>query len=125
MTNTVLALDTLVDDTDIEEATAAAEGWRFERWEGSRRELAGADAIVHVVTRVDPALLSQLEHCRVVGRFGTGLDTVDLEASARAGMVVVGVRDYCTRELTAHTLALALSLLRLKGQATAATLGTQ
>ena len=125
MTNTVLALDTLVDDTDIEEATAAAEGWRFQRWGGDASALASADAIVHVVTRVDTALLTQLERCRVVGRFGTGLDTVDMEASARAGMVVVGVRDYCTRELTAHTLALALSLLRVKGRATPATSGAQ
>jgi D-3-phosphoglycerate dehydrogenase / 2-oxoglutarate reductase len=125
MTNTVLALDALVDDTDIEEATAAAEGWRFRRWDGSPSALPGADAIVHVVTRVDAPLLAQLERCRVVGRYGTGLDTVDMEASVRAGMVVVGVRGYCTGELTAHTLALALSLLRIRGQATAATSGAQ
>ncbi len=125
MTNIVLALDTLVDNTDIEEATALACGWRFEHWDGAASALASADAIVHVVTRVDPVLLVQLGRCRVIGRFGTGLDTVDLEATARAGMAVVGVRDYCTRELSAHTVALALSLLRLKGRTTADGSGVQ
>ena len=125
MKKTVLALDTLVGETDVEEECAATEGWQLRRWEGSASELVTADAVVHVTTTVGPALIAQLERCRVVGRFGTGLDTVDLEATARAGIVAVGVRNYCTPELTAHTVALALSLLRVKGEAEPDAIGAQ
>lgn len=117
MSKVLLALDTLLDETDIEEATAVSAGWELQRWDGASDSLAVADAVVHVVTTVAPALIRQLARCRVIGRFGTGLDTVDLEAAARAGMTVVRVKDYCTAEMTAHTVALALALLRLRGQA--------
>jgi phosphoglycerate dehydrogenase-like enzyme len=116
MSPIVLALDTLIDDSDVEESTAAVRGWRFERWDGSEEALATAPVVVHVTTRIDEELIGRLGRCKVIGRFGTGLDTVDLEAARRAGMAVVGVREYCTPELTAHTVALALALLRLKGR---------
>lgn len=115
MSPTVLALDTLVDDTVVEEREAAGHGWCFQRWDGTDEALANAQAVVHVTTRIDQELINRLEGCRVIGRFGTGIDTVDLEAARRAGMTVVRVRDYCTPELTAHTLALALCLVRLRG----------
>jgi D-3-phosphoglycerate dehydrogenase len=52
----------------------------------------------------------------VIARFGTGLDTVDLDAAAAAGIAVVGVRDYCLPELTAQTLAIGFALLRRLGE---------
>ena len=115
MTPTLVALDTLIDDTEVEGETAEGRGWHFARWDGSDDLLATADAVVHVTTRIDSDFISRLGKCRVIGRFGTGLDTVDLEAARGAGMTVVRVRDYCTPELTAHTLALALCLARLRG----------
>lgn len=117
MTPMVLALDTLIDDTEVEEKSAAGRGWQFQRWDGGNDLLLAADAVVHVTTRVDQDLITRLARCRVIGRFGTGIDTVDLQAAAAAGMTVVRVRDYCTPELTAHTVALALHLARLRGMA--------
>jgi phosphoglycerate dehydrogenase-like enzyme len=108
----VLALDTLFDDLFVETAAAASVGWDVVRWSGSEAELAAARVVVHVRTRVDSVLLSKMPRCQVVGRFGTGLDSVDLDAARQRGVTVVGVRDYCTPELTAHTLMLAFALER-------------
>ena len=68
--------------------------------------------MAHVTTKVDAALIAAMPACRVIARFGTGLDTVDRDAAERAGIAVVGVRDYCIPELASHTLALAFTLAR-------------
>jgi D-3-phosphoglycerate dehydrogenase / 2-oxoglutarate reductase len=108
----LLVLDSLFDDLDVERAVASARGWEIVRWDRSAAELARADAVVHVRTRVDRDLIAQLTQCRVIGRFGVGLDSVDQAAAAQRRMVVVNVRDYCLPEMTAHTLALAFALER-------------
>lgn len=108
----LLVLDSLFDDLQIERAVAGPRQWDVDRWDGSAGELATADAVVHVRTRVDRSLIAKLERCRVIGRFGTGLDSVDLAAAQEAGIQVVRARDYCTPELASHTLALAFGLSR-------------
>lgn len=49
---------------------------------------------------------------RVVGRYGTGMDNVDLDAATRAGIVVTHFPAYCTAEVADHTVALVLALNR-------------
>lgn len=112
MSGSLLVLDSLFDTLDIETAAAARLGWTIERWNKSPSSLGAAEAVVHVTTRVDDALQDRMTACRVVGRFGTGLDTVDQQAAARRGISVVGVRHYCVPELTTHTLALGFALDR-------------
>lgn len=111
---TIVALDTLLEDVDVETGTAEDLGWQLRRWDRGATDLGSADAVVHVRTRIDGQLIGRLTSCTVIGRFGTGLDSVDLQAAAAAGITLVNVRDYCTAELAAHTVGLALTLfLRL------------
>lgn len=108
----VLVLDSLFASLDVEREVAARYGARVERVDDDPSLLATAEVVAHVKTRVDAGLIASLTGCRVIVRFGTGLDTVDRDAAARAGIAVVGVRDYCIPELTAHTLGLAFALVR-------------
>jgi D-3-phosphoglycerate dehydrogenase len=48
----------------------------------------------------------------VIGRFGIGVDKVDLEAATSAGIVVTNVPDYCVDEASDHALALLLAVER-------------
>ncbi|MGN6485695.1 MAG: NAD(P)-dependent oxidoreductase [Thermomicrobiales bacterium] len=48
----------------------------------------------------------------VIGRYGTGLDNVDLDAAANAGIVITHFPAYCTTEVADHTVALVLALNR-------------
>ena len=109
---TLLLLDGLFDDIDVEAAAAAGAGWSVLRWDGSDAALKDAEAVLHVRTSVDRALIGKMPACRVIGRFGTGLDSVDRAAAAERGIAVVGVRDYCIPELASHTLGLAFALDR-------------
>ncbi len=111
----ILVLDSLFEDLDVERSVASARGWDVQRWDGSAAALGEADAVVHVRTRIDRDLIARLSRCRVIGRFGVGLDSVDRQAAAEADMAVVNVRDYCIPEMTAHTLGLAFSLERRMG----------
>jgi D-3-phosphoglycerate dehydrogenase len=108
----VLVLDSLFASLDVEEQAARDAGATLERWDGEPGSLADADVVAHVRTRVDAELISAMRRCRVISRFGSGVDTVDLRAADEAGIAVVTVRDYCIRELATHTLALAFSLVR-------------
>jgi phosphoglycerate dehydrogenase-like enzyme len=108
----ILVLDSLYPDLEIEEAAARSMGWTVDRWDGSSAALAAAEIVVHVRTQIDVGMLARMPRCRVVGRFGTGIDSVDLEAAEAAGVDVVSCRGYCTSEVTAHTLGLAFALER-------------
>jgi D-3-phosphoglycerate dehydrogenase len=108
----VVVLDSLFDSLDIEQRVAADRGATLGRWDGTPEDLADADVVAHVRTRIDADFIAAMPRCSVIARFGTGRDTVDLDAARKAGITVVTVRDYCVPELPAHTLALALTLAR-------------
>ena len=58
---------------------------------------------------------SVIERCpgwRVIGRYGVGVDNVDVAAASRRGIAVINVPDYCVEEVATHTAAVALALVR-------------
>jgi D-3-phosphoglycerate dehydrogenase len=62
-------------------------------------------------------VFEQLPHCRIVARYGVGVDTVDLQAAADRGVVVSNVPDYGTHEVSDHALGMMLCLTRKLAQA--------
>jgi D-3-phosphoglycerate dehydrogenase / 2-oxoglutarate reductase len=71
-----------------------------------------ADAMLVQWAPVTEHVLRSLKHCKVVIRYGIGVDNVDLAAAKRLGVAVANVPDYCIDEVADHTLALALLLGR-------------
>jgi D-3-phosphoglycerate dehydrogenase len=57
-------------------------------------------------------MIPKMSKCRIIGRFGIGVDNVDILAATKAGIVVTRVPDYCLDEVSDHTMALLLSLVR-------------
>lgn len=77
------------------------------------RQLASeADAIMTNWARVPSEVLSAAKKCRIVARFGIGLDNIDVACARRLGMLVTNVPDYCLEEVAEHALALILALGR-------------
>lgn len=70
------------------------------------------DALIVQYARVPEALIRELSHCRIIARYATGVDGIDLEAAGKRGIYVTNVKEYCTEEVAAHTLALLLALSR-------------
>jgi D-3-phosphoglycerate dehydrogenase len=71
-----------------------------------------ADAILVTYAKLPGELLRQLTRCKAIGRFGLGVDNIDLPAAKECGIAVNYVPDYCLREVSDHAMALLLALAR-------------
>ena len=71
-----------------------------------------ADAVLVTYAKLPGELLRQLKACKAIGRFGLGVDNVDLPAAKELGIAVNYVPDYCLREVSDHAMALLLALAR-------------
>jgi D-3-phosphoglycerate dehydrogenase len=71
-----------------------------------------ADAILVTYAKLTADLIGQLTRCKAIGRFGLGVDNIDLPACKAKGIAVNYVPDYCIREVSDHAMALLLSLIR-------------
>ncbi|MGH9868917.1 MAG: phosphoglycerate dehydrogenase [Candidatus Polarisedimenticolia bacterium] len=68
--------------------------------------------VVRSATKVTANVIEAGARLQVIGRAGTGLDNVDLEAATRRGVVVMNVPGGNTVSAAEHTLALMLALAR-------------
>jgi D-3-phosphoglycerate dehydrogenase / 2-oxoglutarate reductase len=71
-----------------------------------------ADAILVTYAKLPGELLRQLTRCKAIGRFGLGVDNIDLPAAKALGIAVNYVPDYCLHEVSDHAMALLLALAR-------------
>jgi D-3-phosphoglycerate dehydrogenase len=73
---------------------------------------AGADALLVTYAKINADMIRQMKKCRIISRFGIGVDNVDLDAATAAGIVVTKVPDYCIDEVSDHAMALLLAAVR-------------
>ena len=71
-----------------------------------------ADALLVTYAKINADMIREMKKCKIISRFGIGVDNVDIEAATRAGIVVTKVPDYCIDEVSDHAMALLLSLVR-------------
>jgi D-3-phosphoglycerate dehydrogenase len=100
------------DDLSTERAVLA--GLRVEKvaWHDESSlsvAIHSADAVICMHAPLTSNVIHSLSRCRVIARFGTGLDNIDLEAAKVVGIPVIGIPGYCTQEVANHTMALLLS----------------
>lgn len=80
--------------------------------EGLLRTGEDADAILNTYMPMSAELLASLTRCRIVARYGIGVDNIDVTSATASGITVTNVPDYSIQEVAAHTTALILGLLR-------------
>jgi D-3-phosphoglycerate dehydrogenase len=78
-----------------------------------------ADAILVTYAKLPGDLLRQLRRCKAIGRFGLGVDNIDIAAATELGITVTYVPDYCMQEVSDHAMALLLALARKVPQSNA------
>jgi D-3-phosphoglycerate dehydrogenase len=71
-----------------------------------------ADALLVTYAKINADMIREMKRCKIISRFGIGVDNVDIEAATRQGIVVTKVPDYCIDEVSDHAMALLLSLVR-------------
>jgi D-3-phosphoglycerate dehydrogenase len=70
------------------------------------------DALLVQWAPVNAAVIAALTRCRVIVRYGIGVDNVDLAAAKARGIPVCNVPDYGVHEVAEHAVSLALALAR-------------
>lgn len=71
-----------------------------------------ADGIVNQYVQLDAEFIDSLERCRVIARYGIGVNTIDVDAATKAGIMVANVPDGSLDEVSDHAAAMILSLSR-------------
>jgi D-3-phosphoglycerate dehydrogenase len=72
-----------------------------------------AAAVVAQYATISARVIGELRECRVIARYGTGVDIVDVDAATRHGILVTNVpSDWCENEVADHAMALLLAVAR-------------
>ena len=71
-----------------------------------------ADGIVVQYAQVTAEVMDALPGLRAIGRYGVGVDSVDIDAATARGIAVCNVPDYGTESVSDHAIALALAAVR-------------
>lgn len=87
----------------------------------------GTEGLIVQYARVDAKVMDYLlPELKVIGRYGVGVDTIDLAAAAERGITVVNVPDYGVQSVADHAITLAMMVARnipvLERQARASTM---
>jgi D-3-phosphoglycerate dehydrogenase / 2-oxoglutarate reductase len=115
---TVVIADYDFGDVDIERSIVEAAGLRLVAAECKTEDdvisaARDADAIIAQYATVGARAIGALTRCRVIARYGTGVDIVDVDAATRHGILVTNVpNDWCENEVADHAMALLLGVAR-------------
>ena len=71
-----------------------------------------ADGVLNARAPVTRRAIAAMERCRIIVRYGIGVDTVDIPAATERGIYVANVPDYCLDEVSDQALALLMMLSR-------------
>ena len=71
-----------------------------------------ADGLLVQFTQITRQVIESLRKCRVISRYGIGVDMIDLEAATEHGIPVCNVPDFCMDEVSTHTIGFLLNLNR-------------
>ena len=73
---------------------------------------ADADGLMVQFAQITRQVIERLDRCRVISRYGIGVDMVDLNAASERGSLVCNVPDFCIEEVSTHTIGFLLCLNR-------------
>lgn len=115
---TILIADSDFGDVDIERRIIEGAGFRLAAAQCKTEDdviAAGGDAdgILCQYATIGARAIEAFTRCRVIARYGTGVDIVDVEAATRKGIQVTNApNDWCADEVADHAIALWLSAAR-------------
>src|SRR5437867_540090 len=113
----VVLTDYVWESLDVEKKTvegiADLVALQTEKPEEFAAEAADCDALLNTYAGpITADVMARMPKCRVIARYGIGVDTIDLEAATQAGIIVTNNPTYCIDEVAEHTMALLLACAR-------------
>ncbi|WP_177232205.1 C-terminal binding protein [Agromyces sp. CF514] len=113
-------LDSSYGSVDVEAGAAASVDVRVRDARDARAAGNGdtntnptpADGVLVQYADITAEVMDANPTWKVIGRYGVGVDTIDLAAASARGVAVVNVPDYCEEEVATHAVALMLDANR-------------
>jgi D-3-phosphoglycerate dehydrogenase len=115
---TILIADYDFGDVDVERAIVESAGFHLEAAQCKSEDEViehgrDADGVLCQYAPVGARAIDAFTRCRVIARYGTGVDIVNVEAATRRSIQVTNVpSDWCADEVADHAIALWLSAAR-------------
>ncbi|MDJ1007572.1 MAG: C-terminal binding protein [Paracoccaceae bacterium] len=101
-----------IETAILEAAGAEVVGLQAKSEEDLAEYARDCTAMMNQYARIGRATIERMERCKVIARYGVGVDIVDVAAATERGILVTNVQDYCTEEVADHAVALWLTLAR-------------
>lgn len=115
---TILIADYDFGDVDLERAIIEGAGFRLRAAQCKTEDEVieqgrDADGVLTQYAKIGARAIDAFTRCRVIARYGTGVDTVDVEAATRRGIQVTNApNEWCADEVADHAVALWLAAAR-------------
>lgn len=76
-------------------------------------QAADCDALLNTYAGpITTEVIAKMPKCRIIARYGIGVDTIDLDAATAAGIIVTNNPSYCIEEVAEDAMALLLASAR-------------
>ena len=113
----VVVTDYVWESLDVEKQTLAGLAdlvpLQTKTPDGFIAEAKDCDALLNTYAGpITAEVMAQMPRCKIIARYGIGVDTIDLEAATQAGIIVTNNPTYCIEEVAEHTMAMLLAAAR-------------
>src|SRR5262245_30367747 len=118
MKTTILIADYDFGDVSIERRIIEDAGFRLVAAQCKTEEEVlehgrDADGVLTQYARIGARAIDAFTRCKVIARYGTGVDIVDVDAATKRGIQVTNApNDWCSDEVADHAVALWLAAAR-------------
>ena len=90
--------------------------YQYKDKENILRVAKDADALIIQYAKMPRDLIEELDNCKIIARYATGFDGIDLDACTEKGIYVCNVSDYCRDEVSTYALSLLLEMATRVGK---------
>src|SRR5215470_1578435 len=114
----VVVADYDFDNVDIERAIVTGAGFELREAQAKTEDdviavASDADAVLTQYAEIGKRAIDSFQRCKIIARYGIGVDIVDVDEATRRNIVVTNVpNDWCMNEVADHAVALLMALVR-------------
>src|SRR6266550_4685421 len=113
----VVLTDYVWESLDVENETlegiADLVALQTKKLEDFLAEAADCDALLNTYAGpITADAMARMQKCKIIARYGIGVDTIDLDAATQAGIIVTNNPTYCIEEVAEHAMSLLLACAR-------------
>jgi D-3-phosphoglycerate dehydrogenase len=105
-------------DFDIERSIVTGAGFELKPAQAKSEDdviavASDADAVLTQYAEIGKRAIDSFKRCKIIARYGIGVDIVDVDEATRRNIVVTNVpSDWCMNEVADHAVALLMALVR-------------